>query len=85
MQITVTMQDILDGQMQACYACPIALAVARQTGTQWRILNYSATHPDKPVRVTLPEEAATFIAAFDSVLPVDPFTFEFPIETATKI
>ena len=83
MKITVTQEDIENGSPSEWDACPVALALARATGKKWLVC---------PTRFKLPApdnygngppmsyEVSTFVEAFDSGKPVEPFTFEFDVE-----
>jgi len=80
--ISVTAEDIRDGEPESACACPIALAIAR-------LLDASTEDEDvivgreviliRPLGVLidyeLPASAAQFIRAFDNGDAVEPFTF----------
>ena len=80
MLIEVTKEDIEKGKPQNAVACPIAIALERQTGHKWSVgVRYCTrlaawTWND----LLLPPAAVRFVRAFDLGCDVAPFAFEVP-------
>lgn len=83
--IHVTTEDIVQGEPENCYKCPIALAAHRvfpSAGyvvvTTDEIVLYTVTH--KPFHYdNLPAIGREFVRRFDEGDQVDPFDFELDI------
>ena len=76
-KIHVTAEDIANGVREASKACPIALALHRETGldainvlSKWK----SLTHP-MMAYIDLPRSALIFMERFDEGMAVNPFNF----------
>ena len=83
MKITVTAEDIENGQCKIANKCPVALSLKRSTGTEWfvRTRRFERWSADGFIPgQSIPPEVAAFVAVFDSGSPVKPFTFEFDVE-----
>lgn len=81
MTITVTKEDIAAGVREDCYACPIALALARTfPGTRWDVEDGTwLLERNANVRYAAddPEVVDAFIELFD--INGDPLPFSFDI------
>jgi hypothetical protein len=81
MIINVTEEDIKNGVPRNSTCCPIALAIKRQNNNRpldiglYGIFRYNKASIIFPVEVTL------FIQNFDMGGPVQPFSFECPLES----
>lgn len=95
-QITVTAEDIAHGVQQECERCPIALAIARITPPEMRVVVQvqdalifaSATYERARFAMyRLPREAWTFIRAFDAMGPsrARPFEFTMRIDSMYRL
>lgn len=85
MQITVEQPDIDEGVALNCDACPIARVTQRKMppGVMVEVRTKFAQVfvSGKLVKsLLLSREARQFIAAFDAGRPVQPFSFDLPIE-----
>ena len=85
MLVTVTAEDIKNGQEGVCSSCPIALAVIRASGKKNASVVPGAfgcgdTDPNFPgkqwKRYSMPDVATDFVRRFDTGLSVEPFIFE---------
>lgn len=74
MKITVTREDITNGQKCSTNRCPIALAATRATRHHVIVSTSYIMLPG--IEVPLPNSACTFIGEFDSGRTVEPFEFE---------
>jgi hypothetical protein len=89
--VTVTAEHIAKGQPRSAFSCPIAFALEDALpGTNCyagrdnlTVYAHGGCAPWS-VRVRHPDSVLKFIRAFDSGLPVEPFTFEldYPAEVA---
>jgi len=79
--IAVTAEDIANGDPGNCSTCPVALAISRETGLDASFLDVDQEEIiiDEG-QLTCPIVVQQFISRFDNGKPVDPFTFELPIE-----
>ena len=82
MQIRVTQEDIDKGKRNSLRRCPVALALKRACG---RIVEVGSTmvysrNEDRAWLISLPEKAEDFVKLFDIGEPVEPFTFDLPLE-----
>lgn len=84
MKITVTQEHIEDGKAEDELACPIALALRQQTNEDLAVFSFDAFRSGVSKSIPLPKIASDFINAFDYDKPVEPFTFDLPIEKGTK-
>ena len=77
MLIEVTQEDIDNGSPGKAGLCPIALAMSRSTGKQWRVANLTCFCPEEWPwdDILLPLEAVQFVKAYDSGDGVEPFSF----------
>jgi len=92
--ITVTAQHIARGQPRSAFSCPIAFALEDAfPGTDCYAGRDNMTvYPHDPdggcapwsLRVPHPDSVLEFIRAFDSDLPVEPFTFELDYPAVTR-
>lgn len=73
MIITVTQEDIDNGEMCLTEKCPVALAVKRAIG---RMVRVNACYIVADRNYDTPFSASEFIVAFDAGKLVEPFTFE---------
>lgn len=85
MQIEVEQPDIDEGLACNCDACPIARATQRKlpAGVMVQVQSRFAQVfvMGKHVKsIWMPAEAREFIKAFDAGEPVQPFSFDLPIE-----
>ena len=78
MKISVTQEDIEQGQRENCNYCPVALAIKRVV-KPWDMAVGTSTCGINAHSYTLPTVAMMFIDSFDKGLPVQPFEFELPI------
>lgn len=85
MLVTVTAEDIKNGQKKVCSRCPIALAVIRASGKKFASVvpgefGCGDTDPNFPggqwKRYSMPDVAYDFMRRFDTDRYVEPFTFE---------
>lgn len=71
MRIEVTQEDIDDGQPGMATHCPIALAMGRATGKQWRVDGPHASECNwdgqavRGTRIVLPSLCVQFVKDFD--------------------
>lgn len=83
MRIDVTQEDIDQGTRGQCKLCPVALAISRASGFT-AFVRFGVTLFDdyrlEVERSGLPQAAVDFICKFDSELPVQPFSFDLPLE-----
>lgn len=87
MKITVTAEDIALGLPGSCSHCPVAMAIARDTGSRGvRVDGVEIFVCDR--RFSAPPSVSNFINHFDDwdsealppePFPPQPFTFELPI------
>lgn len=86
MRIEVTEDDILEGVRNDGSSCPVAKAMVRATGDNWRVGPYVAEMRDGRGRLLgdtyLPAEVGRFIYQFDHGETVRPFGFEVYIPVA---
>lgn len=80
--ISVTKEDIENGETQSKYSCPIALALKRAEPAA-SIHVYKQHLKVDSVIYELSPRIQTFIAYFDNGLPVEPF--EFSLEGLTRL
>lgn len=86
MLIEVRQSDIDRGERSCAQGCPIALALRRATGDVWSIYpdagGWWATDPFRHRTFMLPPEAQAFARSYDYRRgePVQPFTFDLPLE-----
>lgn len=80
MRIEVTQKDIDRGKPCDDSMCPIALAIKRQI--RRRVVNVTRSRVNLAHGriIGLPKEALVFIEWFDDGLPVQPFSFDLPLE-----
>ncbi len=89
-QIEVTADDIANGKPYECVRCPIALAMKRagidQVAVGDRFFCFGPGGPEDPNSLddarehhVLPPEAGRFVDRFDSLQPVEPFSFNVEI------
>jgi len=78
MFIKVTQECIDNGLPDEPRACPIALALNKQTGNKWSVGGWFAT-VGKRIYIDFPDEAIEFIHDFDMGDDVKPFTFKLPL------
>ena len=78
-QICVTQEDINLGCRHVANHCPIAMAMKRETGSEWSVGAFAMQFlADEKVRIIhLPRECGKFVSNFDSGIRVKPFSFEF--------
>lgn len=76
MTITVSQDDIEQGQPLKGLSCPIALAIKRATGLEYVGVGVRQYWYKDLAGGVLPPEVTEFVKAFDSGKPVEPFTFE---------
>ncbi len=74
--IEVTQEDIENGKRHSCDKCPIALAVQRTFKERWIVSATFAAPYQRPGVADLPNEAMSFVVAFDADTNVFPFAFE---------
>lgn len=83
MTIHVTQADIENGDSYNSRLCPVALAIARATKCSRVMAAYGKVRIDgwsrQKVIVTLPCKVVEFMLMFDSLLSVEPFSFELPL------
>lgn len=77
MKITVTQEDIDNGERGDECRCPIALALNRIV-PGGKVHSYSAELPKGREEIPLPSAACYFVEKFDTGKPVQPFTFDLP-------
>lgn len=76
MTINVTAEDIENGVPRSCLFCPVAQAVAKQTGLRvsvgamWFFVE-AVPHPT-------PEDVSNFVMKYDAGDKVEPFSFTLP-------
>lgn len=74
--ITVTADDIAQGEAGNCKACPIASAMRRELLRGVEVLAHTwCFSSGEPTSRRLPTLAVEFIKSFDSGEPVKPFSF----------
>jgi len=87
--ISVTAEDIANGERNDCTACPIALAMnrtglrhvsARNVFVVWWDRDLSETGEGNRFCAFTPSEAADFMSAFDAGENVEPFEFTLTVE-----
>lgn len=86
MTINVTQECINHGVPDACFGCPIALAMMADPGitaaeANWDFLSWWSPSSGNWERCKTPESARNFIDDFDASKPVAPFSFELTPET----
>jgi hypothetical protein len=78
--ISVTQDDIDNGERQRCATCPVALAIRRVLpGAPMVSVGGWSVLLSTELEVLLPGVAEEFIAAFDRYAPVAPFEFELEV------
>lgn len=75
--VEVTAEDIAQGVAADCQRCPVALALKRATGEDWRVGSYEAEKV--AIRVPLPMRVRAWTLALDTGEPVEPFSFEIEV------
>jgi len=87
MKITVTKNDIRQGQMNSPTSCPVALAVQRATKDHRSTVGYLAIHirqtDNSVTRImdfALRGPVLSFVRAFDKGKRVKPLSFTLPIK-----
>lgn len=75
LKITVTQEDIEEGQARSCHRCPVALAMSRTIGRELVVYPHYAGTLGMDVVCFFPSEVEQFIADFDEGKPVKPFSF----------
>lgn len=76
--ITVTQEDIKNGERHDSHKCPVALACLRTINMTWFDLhNKLQTIPDADI---FPGKVGIFMPLFDAGQVVEPFSFEIPNE-----
>ena len=82
-QIEVTQDDINNGKPHTCSSCPVALAISRTTNYKAEVGLYIITLFNSKGfsyrSIKIPADIRQFIKAFDSYMPVSPFSFELDI------
>jgi hypothetical protein len=85
-EISVTAEDIANGAISDCVACPIALAIGRVIPDAITVdvftdhADFCDTVKFEPLAdATLPDSAAEFINRFDNRREVQPFTFQLEV------
>jgi hypothetical protein len=82
MTITVTQEDIDNGDLGEAFCCPIARAAQRVLNTDVGVTSSYLTISEefgwRDVRA--PQEVTAFVRAFDRNQEVRPFDFELPYE-----
>jgi hypothetical protein len=76
--ITVTAQHIAQGARSNCWRCPIALAVREafpDTAIAVSDFYIQMTLDGQQRIIRTPRETALFIRAFDTGVPIEPFSF----------
>lgn len=90
--IDVTADDIFTGTPNSTCFCPVIRAIKRVLPSAWSIDN-NTFYPGYCLRlltedvwefIELPPRVQSFIAAFDTHKPVTPFSFELPLNNATR-
>lgn len=80
MKIRVTKKDIELGEPGSGTTCPIARAVRRVYQGRDVFAGFTYVKVKSISGVTiLPEKVMDFISDFDSMRPVEPFTFDLPL------
>ena len=90
MNVSITNEDIDNGRPDHTCLCPIAIAIERalrKRGLDIRGVQVEASHVEIAYyaggirwrRITLPQEARTFIERFDYGTEVEPFEFELQL------
>ena len=79
--LTITQEDIDKGEREESDACPIALALRRETGKDYEVLGDEIVlyDPDTCGRLEqydLSQKAQDFIITYDDGFPVLPTTFD---------
>lgn len=77
--VTVTADDIAEGEALSCSACPVALAIRRLGYPHARVDWGYAMMRGYDARIELPPAAVKFIEDFDDGRVVHPFVFEFNV------
>ena len=85
MKIQVTQEDVqkaldyqnAEGLRDYCCHCPVANALERQTGKQWKVYNPYFLCVDGR-KVNTPEHVLKLINHFDSACEMPDFEFELP-------
>ena len=87
MKIHVTQDHIDRGLRHSASACPVSLALAELTETEWSVGNAACymrvSDPLAKQSLVLPAEAYWFINAFDAGFDVNPLDFDLPLEELT--
>lgn len=89
-KIEVTADDIINGDKNNCYACPVALAVKRKINTSSYIYteafivvhryNINIYNSDNSLSIHMPNNVINFIKDFDGEQKnLAPFSFELDI------
>lgn len=74
LRVTVTAEDIAEGERGSYGSCPIALALHRKTGRLWTVYGSDA-HAPVAGAYRFSTAASAFVYSFDTGLPVAPATF----------
>ena len=77
--INVTEQDIERGERQNCMACPVSLAMSRETGELWEVYALRAFRVMSRQPVSFPEPVSNRIRMFDAGGVMRPFSFDVEI------
>ena len=77
MTITVTQQDIDNGQRRSTCECPVALAASRTTGRKAYVTNTTLSFTISTV--ALPEMVRAFVHSYDARKHVKPFKFDIQL------
>lgn len=82
MIIKVEQRHIDNGERNIADGCPIYLAVLEQTGLSCfvELTEIDSSETRIVEIIELPKEAINFIVFFDIGFPVEPFSFELPID-----
>jgi len=76
MKITVTAEDIKRGKRHSCERCPVALAISRVLRIRGRVwVDGDSCEAPSGQRASLPKKVRDFVAAFDDLESVRPFSF----------
>lgn len=80
MKVSVTEQDIKEGEKGNCWHCPVALALKRATGREVSVRALNWGFKDGAGFYDLPQSARLFINEFDRWGKEEPFSFEVDID-----
>ena len=82
MRIEVRQEDIEKGKPKNAWACPISLALFRETNWKWIVQgrHCSIVADLHPNYVQLPPSAQSFIDRFDATSSGETFAFDLPCE-----